>query len=601
MDFELTIWRDTFHQQWRCEEANVQIPVSGSIHRPAPMRCNSETNAVPFVDESTDERIAIHCDGMHAVVEGHGIPLELVWDEQSLECGASTSVSLPVMIRSGELLVELRRAERLMSPPRSLQSMGCGETSHRGPLPLVPPGLLGQAPSSETLAGWFEALSRLQRSAAAPAEFIQQAAAAVCEPGGLDGGMILLQQGGQLVTAASYFRDPGLGIAFCRDLVQRTIELGMTLFDDEPQSATGRIPVDANVAAPVFGSDDQIVGVVFGRRFLRGTNQRCHIRPLEALWVQLVADATGAALQRADAESRATRTRVLLEQTFSHELANELLHDPTVLEGQEREITVLFCDIRDSTEVGEQLGPRLTYELLSEVLEYLTRRIMEHGGVIIDYYGDGLAAMWNAPRDQADHALRACHAAVAMVSEINQLNARWSHHLNQPLRVGVGIHAGVAQVGNSGTSRRFKYGPRGKVVSVASRLEQATRQVGVPILISKQVSALLDGQAVTRRVCQAKLHGIAEPVELIELHGLDPIVAGAVFAERLVVYGEALACVEAGDLQHAEQLFRQCEAQFGDAPSRLLGRHTRRLADRKEIDRRIVDLTDTRYLNRCGE
>ena len=100
--------------------------------------------------------------------------------------------------------------------------------------------------------------------------------------------------------------------------------------------------------------------------------------------------------------------------------------------------------------ISEQLGTQFTYQMLSEVLEYFTTRVIDNGGVIIDYYCDGLAAMWNAPQNQPDHALRACHSAIAMVSEINQLNQRWRERLHRPLRIGVGIHTDSALVGNAG-------------------------------------------------------------------------------------------------------------------------------------------------------
>ena len=128
------------------------------------------------------------------------------------------------------------------------------------------------------------------------------------------------------------------------------------------------------------------------------------ISPLEAQVVQLLAGAVSVHLAR----SAALRTRVQFEQFFSRELVRELERDPNLLEARDQESTVLASDLYDFTPLGERLGARVTCRLIREVLEQLSGRIAEQGGVIVDYAGDGILAMWNAPAAQADHALRAC-------------------------------------------------------------------------------------------------------------------------------------------------------------------------------------------------
>ena len=109
----------------------------------------------------------------------------------------------------------------------------------------------------------------------------------------------------------------------------------------------------------------------------------------------------------------------------------------------------------------------------------LTAAVLDHDGLIIDYYGDGLAAMWNAPADQPEHPELACRAALAMIEALPAVGEKWAKVLPDELRIGVGVHTGVAQVGNAGSSRRAKYGPRGANVNLASRIEGATKAVGV--------------------------------------------------------------------------------------------------------------------------
>ncbi len=106
----------------------------------------------------------------------------------------------------------------------------------------------------------------------------------------------------------------------------------------------------------------------------------------------------------------------------------------TLLEGREREVTVLFADIRGFSALSERLSARLTCELIREIMEHLTARIMESAGVVVDYIGDGLLAMWNAPVEQPDHAVRACRAALAMRDGLPELNRRWEGRLGRASR-----------------------------------------------------------------------------------------------------------------------------------------------------------------------
>ncbi|MCE9524487.1 MAG: adenylate/guanylate cyclase domain-containing protein, partial [Planctomycetales bacterium] len=277
-------------------------------------------------------------------------------------------------------------------------------------------------------------------------------------------------------------------------------------------------------------------------------NQRVGVRHLEAQLTQLLAETMTVGLERQRREAEAARTRILLEQAFSPELASQLQRNPELLEGHEREITVLFSDLRGFFEISERLGPHETYRFLGDVMNRLTESIMLTSGVIIDYYGDGLAAMWNAPTDQYNHAELACRAAHAMLEELPAINATWREALGQDLALGIGIHTGLARVGNAGTQRRIKYGPRGATVNLASRVEGATKRLGVPLLITEQTQRLLPPSIFTRRCLRAQLSGAAAPVDLYE------VPRGLLSKEkirRMRGYEEALKLFESGDLATA--------------------------------------------------
>jgi adenylate cyclase len=184
------------------------------------------------------------------------------------------------------------------------------------------------------------------------------------------------------------------------------------------------------------------------------------------------------------------------------------------------------------------------------MMERLSERIAEHGGVIVDYAGDGILAMWNAPVPQEDHRVRACRAALAMIDELPGLNARWGGVAAEPLRLGVGLNTGIAQVGNTGSSRKLKYGPHGHTVNVASRIQDASKRLRVPLLVSETTHERLPKPLATRRVGRVRLAGIAEPVTIYELQG------EAVSAEWLArrdAYEAALTLYESGQWTKACQ------------------------------------------------
>ena len=143
--------------------------------------------------------------------------------------------------------------------------------------------------------------------------------------------------------------------------------------------------------------------------------------------------------------------------------------------------------------------------------------IGRHDGVIIDFYGDGVSAFWNAPIEQPDHAILACQAAMEIVSCMPELDKNWQGIIGHRLQVGIGVNTGMAQVGNSGSSSRLKYGPQGRTVNVASRLENATKRIGAPILISGTTAAQVKGKFNFRRICTTFLSGFHEPTDVFQI------------------------------------------------------------------------------------
>lgn len=377
--------------------------------------------------------------------------------------------------------------------------------------------VLGKSPAATTLIHWLQSIGILQRSVGGSSEFFADAAHAVFDPGGLDSGMIINRDGNDLKIANSFISNPELGISFERDVVMACVESGQTVFHDVSTFEDENCQLkQAVVCAPIFDHAEELIGVVYGSRCRHRNNFRQGIRPLEAQFIQVVAECVTAGMVRLAQEADAARTRVQFEQIFSPKLVETLQRDSSLLEGHEREVTMLFCDMRGSTILTDQLPPRDVYGVLGDVLEKLTEAVICHEGVVIDYYGDGLAAFWNAPIDQPNHASLAVKAGLQMLHSMPQLNADWRQILGRNLQIGIGIHTGVALVGNSGSRLRMKYGPRGRNVSLACRIESATKDLGIPLLISECTQQKIEKDFVTRRIFNQKLAGFDKPVSLFQ-------------------------------------------------------------------------------------
>jgi adenylate cyclase len=445
---------------------------------------------------------------------------------------------------------------------------------------LRPPAALGRMPTADVLGQWFETLMAVQRSAAGSVAFYAETARAVVELVGLDRGLVILRKSDQWEVVATHSTSGTLNQQFSMRVllqVQNERRTFFRTFDDDSlrQSLTG---VEAVVASPIFDEHEEVVGVVYGSRDMRSATSQRGIEQLEAQFVQLLAGAVSAGLVRLAREADAARARVQFEEFFSPELARALELDSGILAAKERELTLLFADLRGFSRISERIGARATYELLSDILDRLTNHIMDHSGVVIDYYGDGLAAMWNAPTDVPDHAARAIQAAATMLAELPAINVQWAERLGGILHIGIGIHTGRAQVGNSGSQRRLKYGPRGHAVNLTSRVEAATKVLGVPCLVTGSTKEAIQGDQPLRRICRARLTGMTEPVDLYEL------AAGHSdhWPQLAPRYADALAKYEADE---ASACCAACEAILhdfatADLPTRwLLAKAERRLAN----------------------
>jgi adenylate cyclase len=248
-----------------------------------------------------------------------------------------------------------------------------------------------------------------------------------------------------------------------------------------------------------------------------------------------------------------------------------------MLSGKDAEVTVLFCDIRRFSQISELLGPARTVQFINAALGAFSDCVIENHGVLVDYVGDELMALWGAPSVRADHAQLACQAAIQMWLRLPELNQQWAARLTQPISVGIGINTGIARVGNTGSHRKFKYGPLGNTVNLASRVRAATRHAKANILVTESTVGSLSPDSPTRRLCTARFRNISESVALYEL----AVDASEQWASLKQEYESALHAFEAADFITATRILGNLIRVFPeDGPTlALLSRSVAALAD----------------------
>lgn len=214
------------------------------------------------------------------------------------------------------------------------------------------------------------------------------------------------------------------------------------------------------------------------------------------------------------------RVRDLLDKNVSPEVAARLLRDGAVLGGEEREVTILFADLRGFTTLSERLTPPELLALLNRYLDRMSGAIEAHGGVIDKFIGDAVMALFGAPVAQGDAAARALAASRAMESALAALNTELAAEGRPPLAIGVGINTARVVAGNIGSNRRLNYSVIGDGVNVAARLQALTRVADyrTNIILSAATRAAADRAAADARpLGTVTVKGRSEPVEIFAI------------------------------------------------------------------------------------
>jgi adenylate cyclase len=260
-------------------------------------------------------------------------------------------------------------------------------------------------------------------------------------------------------------------------------------------------------------------------------------------------------------QAQRRQIRSAFGQYLSPALVEQLAQSPEklVLGGEEREMTIMFSDVRGFTTISESYkhDPQGLTSLMNRFLTPLTNAILSRKGTIDKYMGDAIMAFWNAPIDDEEHEINACAAAIDMLERIDELNklreqeAEHGGHAYIPLNVGVGLNTGVCVVGNMGSDLRFDYSVLGDSVNLASRLEGQSKEYGFPIIVGSKTALAVKERFAILELDFIMVKGKKEPEVIYAIAGREDTAQSGRFQRLRNLTIEMLACYRARDWEGA--------------------------------------------------
>jgi adenylate cyclase len=229
-------------------------------------------------------------------------------------------------------------------------------------------------------------------------------------------------------------------------------------------------------------------------------------------------DEIGFAGETLNAMTQGLRERELIKDTFGRyvdsRIRDEILKGRVPLDGELKEATILFADLRDFTPLVAVTPPKELIYVLNAYFHAMAEAIKENGGLILQFIGDEVEAVFGAPIYQADHELSAVKTALAMRHRLVQLNHRLAGEGIAPISHGVGIHTGSVLAANIGTEDRSTYSLIGDTVNLASRIQDLTKEFKTDILVSEAVQTLLSDHYDFQPMPEIKVKGKPDPIRV---------------------------------------------------------------------------------------
>ena len=263
-------------------------------------------------------------------------------------------------------------------------------------------------------------------------------------------------------------------------------------------------------------------GIYFGTIYIY-TDYDIYLSPMYAL-INLTISFTVLTMIKFWREEQAKK---FIHGAFAHYLApsviTQIMDDPDSLslEGQEKEITIQFSDVRSFTSLSEKLTPTQVTDLLSDYLTPMTRIITDHQGTLDKFIGDAVMAFWNAPLDVENHQEKSLVAALAQMDKLEELNEVFIDKFGFTIAVGIGIHSGPVRVGNMGSADLFDYTLIGDNVNLASRLEGLTKFYGQRLVVSQTIVDACEGKFHFRVLDSVRVKGKEKPITIYTAYTLE--------------------------------------------------------------------------------
>lgn len=480
----------------------------------------------------------LSCAAVHGGAIAAGVGVELAAPFSLLLPGRSITVASATPSEGSDLH---SLSEHTLSPSR------LGDVSAR--LRSLPALATSQL---DDLVGWLQTTMGVLQASVGSADFLRRAAEALVEIVGLHTGRVMLLQGDVWAVAAAHGTGGEAAAWKPSQLPLERVRRDRKTYwhlprQPDPGNTPSLVPLQSAVAAPILDAEGNVIGALYGERRKDGTSPPHANGKVEAVLVELLACGVATGLARQEQERSALKARVQFEQFFGSELTRYLEAEPDLLQGREAEVTVLFCDVRGFSAASERLGAAGTVRWIGDVMRELSRRVLDEEGVLVDYIGDEMLSMWGAPRPQPDQAARAVRAALAMLGALALIDGRWLKEVGEATRIGIGLNTGTAQVGNTGSEYKFKYGPLGNTVNLGSRVQGLTKYLKRPLLVTAATRRQLGDEFIARRVVKTRVVNIKEPVDLYEVERAEAEERRGFFQAAT----EALDALEAGSFAEA--------------------------------------------------
>ncbi|KWV96193.1 CHASE2 domain-containing protein [Erythrobacter sp. AP23] len=324
---------------------------------------------------------------------------------------------------------------------------------------------------------------------------------------------------------------------------------------------------------PRLGATLGAVAVIAGIALVAGGSWLAFTRAqylLDPTWPVLALVAVYA-VQTVAVFYREERQRAYIHSAFDRYLSPEMVRriaaDPDQLElgGEERDMSVLMCDIRGFSRMSERYSPREVIDFLIEFLTPMSEILLARKATLDKYIGDAILAFWNAPLDDPDHHRNAARAALEMVAMVEELNRTmptrkgvvWPGEVG----IGIGLNSGLCCVGNMGSRQRLSYSLIGDTVNMASRMEGLTKQYGVPIVTGSALAKELPGFALIE-LDRVRVVGRDAPETIFALLGDEARSSEADFARLSAAHHDMLVAYRAQDWDLADAILAKAEDHY---------------------------------------